>query len=86
VAFIEKQKHGEYTYYYLVKSFRVSPAQVKKTRIFLGTSVPSKEKMQEMLVELEKKTPKQYVAEYLDSTLVEQLEDLRASSVIFKSF
>ena len=58
MAFIEKQKHGEYTYYYLVKSFRVSPTQVKKVRIFLGPSVPAKEKLEEMLVELEKKMPK----------------------------
>ncbi len=86
MAFIEKQKRGKYTYYYLVKSFRVSPAQVKKVRIFLGPSVPPKEKLQEMLVELEKKAPKPYSAEQLDSDTVEQLEDLRASAVIFKSF
>jgi Fic family protein len=86
MAFIEKQKHGKYTYYYLVKSFRVSPGQVKKARIFLGSSVPPKEKLQEMLVELEKKAPKQYVAEQLSPDLVEQLEDLRSSTIIFKSF
>ncbi len=86
MAFIEKQKHGDYTYYYLVKSFRVSPTQVRKVRIFLGPSVPPKEKLQGMLVELEKKAPKPYSAEQLDSGLIEQLEDLHASSVIFKSF
>lgn len=86
MAFIEKQKHGKYTYYYLVKSFRVSPTMVKKVRIFLGPLVPSKEKLQEILVELEKMAPKPYSVEQLDSGLVEQLEDLRASSVIFKSF
>ncbi len=86
MAFIEKQKHGKYTYYYLVKSFRVSPTKVEKVRIFLGPAVPSKKKLQEMLVELEKKAPKQYSAEHLESGLVEQLEDLRASAVIFKSF
>lgn len=85
MAFVEKQKHGKYTYYYLVKSFRVSPTQVKKIRIFLGSSVPPKEKMQKMLIELEKKAPKQYSAEQLDSGLVEQLEDLRASAITFKS-
>ena len=86
MAFIEKQKHGEYTYFYLVKSFRVSPAQVKKVRIFLGTSVPAKEKLQEMLVEIEKKAPKAYSAELLEQELAEQLEDLRASAIVFKSF
>jgi len=86
MAFIEKQKHGKYTYYYFVKSIRVSPTQVKKVRIFLGPSIPSKDKLQEMLVELEKKSPKQYLAEQLDAALVEQLEDLRASSITFKSF
>ncbi len=86
MAFIEKQKHGEYTYYYLVKSFRISPTQVKKVRIFLGPSVPPKEKLQEMLVELEKKAPKQYSSEQLEVGLVEQLEDLRASAIVFKSF
>lgn len=86
MAFIEKQKHGEYTYYYLVKSFRVSPTQVKKVRIFLGPSVPSKEKLREMIVELEKKAPKSYSAKQLGTDLVEQLEDLRASAILFKAF
>lgn len=86
MAFIEKQKHGKYTYHYLVKSFRISPTKVKKARIFLGQTVPPKEKLQELLVELEKKAPKQYLAELLDSNTVEQLEDLRASALIFKSF
>ncbi|MFH1306697.1 MAG: Fic family protein [Candidatus Micrarchaeota archaeon] len=86
MAFIEKQKHGKYTYYYLVKSFRTSPTKVEKVRIFLGSSVPSKEKLQELLVELEKKAPKTYSAKHLDANLIEQLEDLRASTIIFKSF
>ncbi len=86
MAFIEKQEHGGYTYYYLVKSYRVSPTKVKKARIFLGTSVPPKEKLAEKLVELEKKAPKQYAAEMLDEAILEKLEDLRASAIIFESF
>ena len=86
MAFIEKQKHGAHTYYYLVKSFRVSPTKVKKVRIFLGPIVPPGEKLQELLVEIEKKAPKPYSAEHLEVDLAEQLEDLRASAVIFKSF
>ncbi len=86
MTFIEKQKHGKYTYFYLVKSFRISPTKVKKARIFLGQTIPPKQKLQEILVELEKKAPKQYSVELLDANLVEQLEDLRASTVIFKAF
>ncbi|MFH1750221.1 MAG: Fic family protein [Candidatus Micrarchaeota archaeon] len=86
MSFIEKQKHGKYLYYYLVKSFRVSPTKVKKVRLFLGPAIPPKEKLREMLIELEKKAPKPYSAKLLDPRQVEQLEDLRASTVAFKSF
>jgi len=86
MSFIEKQKHGKHTYYYLVKSFRVSPEKVKKVRIFLGPAMPSKEKLREMLIEIEKKAPKAYQTRQLEQKLSEQLEDLRASAITFKSF
>jgi len=86
MAFIEKQEHAGQTYYYLVKSFRLSAKKVRKARIFLGASVPPKEKLQALLVELEKKAPKRYSAEHLNVELSKQLDDLRASSAVFKSF
>lgn len=84
MAFIEKQKHGNHIYYYLVKTVRISPSEVKKVRIFLGKEMPPKEKLQELFKEIEKKAPKQYSSKWLSRETVERIEDLHASVAIFK--
>jgi Fic family protein len=86
MSFIEKQRHGNTTYYYLVKSVRTSATEVKKVRIFLGTKVPPHEKLQTLFRELERKTPKPYSAKWLPSDIVERIEDLHASVTVFRSF
>lgn len=86
MPFIEKQRHGNHSYYYLVKSVRTSAGKVKKVRIFLGTKVPPHEKLQMLFLELERKTPKPYSARWLPSDTVERLEDLHASVTVFRSF
>ncbi len=84
MAFIEKQRHGNHDYYYLVKSIRLSPAKVKRVRVFLGRKVPAHDELQEYFKELEKKTPKPYTAKWLSPDVIERLEDLRIATRIFK--
>ncbi|MBU1197047.1 alpha-1,4-glucan--maltose-1-phosphate maltosyltransferase [Candidatus Micrarchaeota archaeon] len=52
MAFIEKQKHGGITYYYLAQSIRVSPTKVKKVRRYLGKTLPSGKKIKELTTQL----------------------------------
>jgi Fic family protein len=86
MPFIEKQRHGNVFYYYLVKSVRISASKVKKVRIFLGTKVPPHEKLQELFRELERKTPKPYSARWLPKDIVERIEDLHASVTVLRRF
>ncbi len=85
MPFIEKQRHGDHTYFYLVKSVRVSPTTVRKVRVFLGREMPSKERMREMLERLERKMPPSYSTHWLDLGTIEQLEDLRAATAVFRT-
>ncbi len=79
MAFIEKQRHGNHDYFYLVKSVRVSPTKVTRARVFLGREVPGHAELQKIFVELEKKIPAKILSKHLSKELVEKLEDLRAS-------
>ncbi|MFH1520835.1 MAG: Fic family protein [Candidatus Micrarchaeota archaeon] len=84
MSFIEKQKHGNHTYYYLVKNVRISSSVVKKIRIFLGNEVPPHDELQKLFKEIEKKAPKSYSAKWLSKETIERIEDLHASVAIFK--
>lgn len=84
MSFIEKQKHGDKFYYYLVKNVRISPTIVKKVRIFLGNKVPPDEELQKLFKEIEKKAPKPYSAKWLPKETIEKVEDLHATVAIFK--
>lgn len=86
MSFIEKQRHGKHDYFYLVKSIRLSPTKVRKTRVFLGRNVPSHEELQKYFAELEKKSPKPYDTKWLSKEVEDRLEDLRSSLVSFKGF
>lgn len=85
MAYIEKQRHANHTYYYLVKSVRLSSTTVRKVRIFLGRRVPSRDRLQEILLALEKKSPRAYSPRWLTGEVVEKLDDLRASIAVFRS-
>ncbi len=86
MSFIEKQRHGNGFYYYLVKNVRISPSVVKKVRIFLGKAVPPHDKLRQLFREIEKKAPKPYSSKWLPKGVLEKIEDLHASVAIFKSF
>lgn len=86
MPFIEKQRHGNGFYYYLVKNVRLSPSIVKKVRIFLGREIPPHDKLQELFQQIERKAPKPYSAKWLPKEISERIEDLHASISIFKNF
>ncbi len=79
MAFIEKQRHGNLFYYYLVKNVRISPLVIKKVRIFLGSKVPPHDELQKLFRELEKKAPTTYSAKWIPKELLERVEDIRVS-------
>ena len=84
MSFIEKQKHGKYAYFYLVKNVRVSPTKVKKLRIWLGREIPKQDQLQKHFVEIEKRTIEQfYQAKWLPKDLLEKVDDLYASIAVF---
>lgn len=85
MPFIEKQRHGDHTYFYLVKSVRVSPTKVRKVRVFLGRGLPSEELMRKKLLQLERRLPPPYSASWLEQDTVERLEDLRAAIAVFRT-
>lgn len=82
MAFIEKQRHGKHIYYYLVKNVRLSPQKVKTFRVSLGRTVPSHGVLQSYFIRLEKKA-RIYEAKLLPKDVLEKLEDLRASIIVF---
>jgi len=83
MSFIEKQRHGEHFYFYLVKNIRVTPTKVKKLRIFLGREIPKHIELQKYFVELEKRTMEQYQTKWLPKELTEKIDDLSASITVF---
>jgi Fic family protein len=84
MSFIEKQSHGGHTYYYLVKSVRVTPAKAKKLRIFLGRTLPEHGELQKYFMKLEKRSMELHEARWLPKLLVEKVDDLSASIIIFR--
>lgn len=86
MAYIEKQRHGNKIYYYLVKSVRVSLSSVKKVRIFIGPKLPPHEELQAFFHELEKRSPKPYSAKWLPEDLLGQVEDISASIAAYHEF
>lgn len=84
MPFVEKQRHGEHFYYYLVKNVRVSPTKVRKLRIFLGRTVPKRDEMKKYFLRLEKMSLEMLEARWLPRELVERVDDLSASITVFR--
>lgn len=83
MSFIEKQRHGKHSYFYLVKNIRITPTKVKKLRIWLGREIPKQDELQKHFIELEKRTMEQYHTKLLPKELVEKIDDLSASITVF---
>jgi Fic family protein len=83
MSFIEKQRHGKHSYFYLVKNIRTTPTKVKKLRIWLGREVPKQDELRKYFIELEKKAMEQYHTKWLPKEIVEKVDDLSASITVF---
>ena len=84
MSFIEKQRHGKHSYFYLVKNVRISPAKIKKLRIWLGREIPKQDQLQKYFVEIEKMTIEQiFQIRWLPKDLIERVDDLSASITVF---
>jgi hypothetical protein len=77
MAYIDKQKSGDKTIYYLGKTIRIGPSKWKKLRIKLGTEKPSKERITEELKKLRLEQYKVFNEEYIDSNKLEFIDDFR---------
>ena len=82
MSFIEKQHHGNHEYY-LVKNVRISPAKVKKYRIFLGRTIPENEVLRKYLLTIEKTAlSEKFESKWLPKAILEKVDDLIAASMI----
>lgn len=77
MAYIDKQKSGNKTIYYLGKTIRLGPNKWKKLRIKLGTEKPSKEKIAQDLKKLKLEQYKVYNEEYIDANKLEFIDDFK---------
>lgn len=83
MSFIEKQRHGNHEYYYLVKNVRISPEKVKKYRIFLGRTIPEDEVLRKYMLTLEKKAlSEKFESKWLPPSTVERVDDFIAANLI----
>ncbi len=84
MAFIEKQKHGNLTYYYIVKSIRTPDGKVKKIRKFIGRKLPTHNELQQHFQEVELQAAKAFPAKWLTGELFEKVEDIRNAIKVLK--
>ena len=67
MAYIDRVKSGNKTFYYLGKTIRIGVNKWKKIRIKLGTKKPSRKFIAEKLKELRLEEYKVYNGDYIDS-------------------
>lgn len=77
MAYIDKIKSGNKTFYYLGKTIRLSEDKWKKIRVKLGTEKPSKELIAEKLKELRLEQHNVYNEDYIDADKLEVIDDFK---------
>ncbi len=77
VAYIDKLKSRNKTFYYLGKTIRLGSNKWKKLRIRLGTEKPTKEQIAEKLKELKLEEYKIYNEDYIDADKLEIIDDFK---------
>ncbi len=77
MAYIDKVKSGNKTFYYLGKTLRIGADKWKKIRIKLGTEKPSKGIIAKKLKELRLEQYKVYNEEFIDANKLEVIDDFR---------
>lgn len=77
MAYVDKIKSGDKTFYYLGKTIRLGPNKWKKIRIKLGTKEPTKKEIAEKLKELKLEEYEVYNEDYIDSGKLEIIDDFK---------
>lgn len=77
MAYIDKIKSGNKTFYYLGKTIRLGENKWKKIRIKLGTKKPSSKLIEEKLKELKLEEYEVYNGDYIDSNKLEVIDDFK---------
>ena len=82
MTYIETQKKGNKTYYYLTKNIRIDASKWKKIRRYLGSEKPSDKKIKRTILDIEKEIEKLDLKKKQDSFLSERnlefLEDVKS--------
>jgi Fic family protein len=83
VAYVETQKRGDKTYYYITKNVRIGISKWKKVRKYIGTEKPTDKKIKSTILEIEKEIKLLNFDTKSDSFIskhnLEFLEDVKAS-------
>ncbi len=77
MAYIDKLKSGNKSFYYLGKTIRLGPDKWKKIRIKLGSEKPSQGIIRQKLKELKLEEYKVYNEDYIDADKLEIVDDFR---------
>ena len=77
MAYIDKIKSGNKTFYYLGKTIRINSNKWKKIRIKLGTKKPTNELISGKLKELKLEELDIYNSDYIDANKLEIIDDFR---------
>lgn len=77
MAYIDKLKSGNKTFYYLGKTVRLGPDKWKKLRVKLGTKEPTKEQIAEKLKKLKLEEYKIYNENYMGADKLEIIDDFK---------
>jgi len=77
VAYIDKIKSGNKTFYYLGKTIRIGENKWKKIRIKLGEKKPGKGEIKKKLKELKLEEYDVYNKDYLDANKLEVIDDFK---------
>jgi len=77
MAYVDKIKSGDKTFYYLGKTLRIGKNKWKKIRVKLGTKKPSKEIITKKLRELRLEQYKVYNEDFIDANKLEVIDDFK---------
>jgi Fic family protein len=77
MAYIDKIRSGNKTFYYLGKTVRIGPDKWKKLRVKLGTEPPSRELVARKLRDLNLERYKVFDDEYIDTHKLEFVDDFK---------
>jgi len=77
MAYVDKIKSGNKTFYYLGKTLRLGPNKWKKIRIKLGSKKPTEKEIANKLKELRLEEYKVYNKDYIDANKLEIIDDFK---------